>query len=86
MTTYQTQLFNQILDVNWDISTANVSQVSKDAMITRLNELTTELAEHMGEEAYHSFMLNGKKMFATKEDNDEQLQWEYMNGEYPDEE
>lgn len=85
MTTYQTQLLNQILDVNWDISTASVSQVSKDAMITRLNELTSELAEQMGEEAYNAFMLGGKKMFATKEDNDEQLQWEYMNGEYPDE-
>ena len=86
MTNYQSTLLSQILDVNWDISTANVSQVSKDALITRLNELTTELAEHMGEEAYNSFMLNGKKMFATKEDNNEQLQWEYMNGEYPDEE
>lgn len=86
MTNYQTTLLSQILDVNWDLSTANVSQASKDALITRLNELTTELAEQMGEEAYNAFMLNGKKMFATKEDNDEQLQWEYMNGEYPDEE
>ena len=66
MTTYQTQLLNQILDVNWDISTANVSQVSKDAMITRLNELTDELREQLGEEAYHEFMLNGQKMFASK--------------------
>jgi hypothetical protein len=66
MTNYQSTLLSQILDVNWDISTAEVSQVSKDALITRLNELTTELAEHMGEEAYHQFMLNGQKMFASK--------------------
>lgn len=86
MNNYEATLLKQIIDVNWDIETANVSQPSKDAMITRLNDLTNELMEQMGVEAYNEFMLNGRKMFATKQDKDEQLQWEYMNGEYPDEE
>jgi hypothetical protein len=66
MTIYQTTLLRQIIDVNWDISTVEVSQQSRDAMITRLNELTDELREQLGEEAYHEFMFNGQKMFASK--------------------
>ena len=66
MTNYESTLLRQIIDVNWDIQTAEVSRVSKDAMITRLEELTNELMEQMGEEQYHEFMLNGQKMFASK--------------------
>jgi hypothetical protein len=66
MNAYEFVLLREIIDVNWDIENANVSQVSKDAMITRLNELTNELMEQMGKEAYNEFMLNGKLMFAEK--------------------
>ena len=66
MNVYQAQLLNQIIDVNWDIETADVSRPSKDAMIVRLQELTGELMEQMGEDQYHEFMLNGRKMFTGK--------------------
>lgn len=66
MTNYQATLLREIIDVNWDISNADVSRASKDALITRLNELTNELAEQMGVEEYHEFMLAGQKMFSSK--------------------
>ena len=66
MTIYQSTLLRQILDVNWDVQTANVSPASKDALVTRLNELTDELIHEMGEEEYYQFMLNGQEMFASK--------------------
>lgn len=66
MNNYELTLLKDIIDVNWDLSNAQVSRASKDALITRLNDLTNELAEQMGVEAYHQFMLNGREMFKSK--------------------
>ena len=63
---YELTLLKDILDVNWDISNPEISKASKDALITRLNELTNELMEQMGVEAYNEFMLNGHEMFRSK--------------------
>jgi hypothetical protein len=63
---YELTLLKDILDVNWDISNPEISRASKDALITRLNELTNELMEQMGVEAYNEFMLNGHEMFKSK--------------------
>jgi hypothetical protein len=63
---YELTLLKDILDVNWDISNPEISRASKDALITRLNELTNELIEQMGVEAYNEFMLNGHEMFKSK--------------------
>jgi hypothetical protein len=63
---YELTLLKDILDVNWDISNPEISKASKDALITRLNELTNELMEQMGVEAYNEFMLNGHEMFKSK--------------------
>ncbi len=63
---YELTLLKDILDVNWDISNPEISKASKDALITRLNELTNELIEQMGVEAYNEFMLNGHEMFKSK--------------------
>jgi hypothetical protein len=63
---YELALLKDILDVNWDISNPEISRASKDALITRLNELTNELMDQMGVEAYNEFMLNGHEMFKSK--------------------
>jgi hypothetical protein len=63
---YELTLLKDILDVNWDISNPEISRASKDALITRLNELTNELIDQMGVEAYNEFMLNGHEMFKSK--------------------
>jgi hypothetical protein len=63
---YELTLLKDILDVNWDISNPEISRASKDALITRLNELTNELMDQMGVEAYNEFMLNGHEMFKSK--------------------
>ena len=63
---YELTLLKDILDVNWDISNPEISRASKDALITRLNQLTNELMDQMGVEAYNEFMLNGHEMFKSK--------------------
>ena len=63
---YELTLLKDILDVNWDISNPEISRASKDILITRLNELTNELMDQMGVEAYNEFMLNGHEMFKSK--------------------
>ena len=68
MTQVQSELFSQILDVNWNLKEYCDNGEWMLALKTQdaLDELIRQLKESMGIDAFHSFMNNGKKMFASK--------------------
>lgn len=65
MTEFQRNLFNIILDTNWDYE-QETDPVKKEEIGKLLREKKLELKLDMGEEAYLGFINMGKKMFAPK--------------------
>lgn len=75
----QSVLFNQILDLNYDMKTPSIDWLEQG---DELMKLKGRLKQSMGAEAYDDFMETGKKMFAplstrrTTSDGDEFLDLE----------
>ena len=62
----QRELFNLILDLNYDAS-RETDPEKKEKLQVQVNFNLFKLRELMGEEAYRSFMTRGKQMFAPKQ-------------------
>lgn len=67
MTESQGKLFNEILDLNWEMKN-ETNSTKKYELLGKLIQKKINLKEDMGEEAYNTFMDAGRKMFAPKED------------------
>lgn len=63
MTEPQRKIFSKLLDVNYEHS-QETNPVKKYELANQVSILTGELKKAMGEEAYNTFMTNGRKMFA----------------------
>lgn len=66
MTSYEAHLFNELLEVNWEISNGNYKPTVKMALIKRYSEITAQLEDSMGEAEWKGFLSMGRKMFAPK--------------------
>lgn len=62
-TTEQRQLFDQILDLNFEAS-KETDLFKKGQMEVKVSELLFQLKTLMGDSAYNTFMNRGKQMFA----------------------
>ena len=65
MTSYESHLFNELLDVNYEIKTGNHNSIIKMALITRYSQLVASLEDSLGEAAWKAFVSTGKKMFSA---------------------
>lgn len=64
MTNFQRQLFNEILDVSWELNVGDYNEIVLRALQQRINHLEEQLEEDMGVEEWRNFKEQGKRMFA----------------------
>lgn len=57
----QRAIFTNLLDANWEMKHGNPDKA------VEVDELTSQLKESMGAEAFNTFMANGRAMFAPKQ-------------------
>ena len=63
MTENEAKLFNQLLEVNWELGLTTNSTI-KTALVEHYWKLQDELADSMGREEWKQFINTGQKMFA----------------------
>ena len=63
MTESQSQIFREVLDLNWEFETSTDWTV-KIELARKLSAKKKELATDMGQEAYDKFIETGRRMFA----------------------
>lgn len=68
MTTKQQKIFNQVLDLNWEMKQEKKDFSRKLDLVKKLDEKKEELKNSIGEAEYNKLMNAGTKMFASKED------------------
>jgi hypothetical protein len=64
MTNFQRHLFNEILDVSWELNVGDYNEIVLRALQQRINHLEEQLEEDMGVEEWRNFKEQGKRMFA----------------------
>jgi len=64
MTAKQSKIFNEVLDLNWDMSQENKDFTRKIELAKKLGAKKEELKNDMGEVEYNKFMNAGQKMFS----------------------
>jgi len=64
MTTKQSKIFNEILDLNWEMNRENKNFTRKFELVKQLGEKKEELKKSMGEAEYNKFMNAGQRMFS----------------------
>jgi hypothetical protein len=65
MTTYESHLFNELLDVNYELETGKHNSVVMVALLNRYSQLVASLEDSMGEGAWKAFVRTGKEMFSA---------------------
>lgn len=63
MTNYESFLFSELLDVNYEISTGDHKPVVKLALIKRYSEIVAQLEDSMGAAEWKNFLAMGRGMF-----------------------
>ena len=63
MTNFQRHLFNEILDLNWELEVGDYNEIVTKALRYRMQELERELEEDMGVEEWKNFKEQGRRMF-----------------------
>jgi len=66
MTNYESFLFSDLLDVNYEISTGDHKPVVKLALIKRYSEIVAQLEDSMGGAEWRNFISTGRQMFAPE--------------------
>ena len=64
MTTKQSKIFNEILDLNWEMNRENKNFTRKFELVKQLGEKKEELKKSMDETEYNKFMNAGQRMFS----------------------
>ena len=64
MTRYQSELFNQLLDINWELETGNHNDIVVQALQDQYRQVQHDLETDMGKEEYQAFILNAQRMFS----------------------
>ena len=64
MTTKQSKIFNEILDLNHDMVNENKNFTRKWDLLSKLSDKKEELKKSMGEFEYNKFMNAGQRMFS----------------------
>jgi len=65
MTNYQRELFNEMLDVNWELNVSTHNTVVVKALHYRMNQLEELMGEHMGEQEWRDWKNKGREMFKS---------------------
>jgi len=65
MTNYQRELFNEMLDVNWELNVSTHNAVVVKALNYRMNQLEELMGEHMGEKEWQDWKNKGREMFKS---------------------
>jgi hypothetical protein len=65
MTNYQRELFNEMLDVNWELNVSTYNAVVVKALHYRMNQLEELMGDHMGEKEWQDWKNRGREMFKS---------------------
>ncbi len=65
MTEYQRHLFNDLLDVNYELSVGDYGPVVMEALRSKYQQLEDELIDDMGFDEWREFLKTGRKMFRS---------------------
>lgn len=63
MTEYQRHLFNDLLDVNYELSVGDYGPVVTEALRFKYSHLENELIDDMGYDEWKDFKEKGRQMF-----------------------
>ena len=58
------QLFSQLVDINWELNNVNYPRTIKLALIEQYWKIKNELIDEMGIDAFNNFIEQGRRMFA----------------------
>lgn len=64
MTNYEAKLFNELLEVNWEMGHGDYNPTVKTALLNRYHEITSQLEDSMGRKEWNNFINGMKQMFA----------------------
>ena len=64
MNSYEAFLFNQLLEVNYEIEAGNHKSLVKLSLINTYSKLVAQLEDSMGEAEWKQFRETGRQMFA----------------------
>ena len=64
MNSYEAFLFNQLLEVNYEIEAGNHKPLVKLALINTYSQLVAQLEDSMGKAEWKQFLETGRQMFA----------------------
>jgi len=63
MTEHESKLFNQLLEVNWELGQTTNSTI-KQALMEQYWNLQEQISESMGRQEWKNFINTGREMFA----------------------
>jgi hypothetical protein len=64
LTAYQRQLFNDLINLNWEIDHGEYNQTVQNALVEQYWEVKEELMNDMGREEYDRYINGMREMFA----------------------
>jgi hypothetical protein len=60
------QLFSQLVDINWELNNVDYPKTIKFALTEQYWKIKNELIDEMGIDAFNNFVEQGRRMFAPK--------------------
>lgn len=64
LTAYQRQLFNDLINLNWEIDHGGYNQTVQNALVEQYWKVKEELMSDMGREEYDRYINGMREMFA----------------------
>lgn len=61
------QLFSQLVDINWELNNVDYPKTIKFALTEQYWKIKNELIDEMGIDAFNNFIEQGRRMFAPKD-------------------
>jgi hypothetical protein len=66
MTIYERSLFQELIDINYEIESGNHNKIVKIALLNDYHRLQQELISSMGRQEWDSYIKGMREMFAPK--------------------
>lgn len=66
MTQYESNLFSELLDVNYELETGEHNSVVMASLLNRYSQIVEQLEESMGKSNWRNFIGKGKQMFGEE--------------------
>ena len=66
MTQYESNLFSELLDVNYELETGEHNSVVMTSLLNRYSQIVEQLEESMGKSNWRNFIDKGKQMFGEE--------------------